>query len=42
MEKILNYDEKQILENKENFFETCINSSLFQTEKNNPSSKGNC
>ena len=29
----LKYDEKQILENKENFFETCINSSLFQTEK---------
>ena len=31
--KITNYDEKQILENKEEFFETILNRSLFDEKK---------
>ena len=31
--KITNYDEKQILENKEEFFETILNKSLFDEKK---------
>ena len=31
--EIIRYDENQILENKDIFFETCFNESLFETEK---------
>ena len=31
--EIIRYDENQILENKINFFETCLNESLFDDEK---------
>ena len=31
--EIIRYDENQILENKDIFFETCLNESLFETEK---------
>ena len=30
---IIKYDENQILENNDIFFETCLNESLFETEK---------
>ena len=32
-EKVFNYDEKQILEEKENFFENILSGSLFENEK---------
>ena len=32
-EKVFNYDEKQILEEKENFFENILSGSLFEDEK---------
>ena len=31
--EIINYDEKQILENKENFFNQILNKSLFEDER---------
>ena len=31
--EIIKYEEKQILENKEFFFEVCLNESLFEKEK---------
>ena len=31
--EIIKYEEKQILENKELFFEVCLNESLFEKEK---------
>ena len=31
--EIIKYDENQILENNDIFFETCLNESLFETEK---------
>ncbi len=31
--EVIKYDENQILDNKESFFETCLNESLFESEK---------
>ena len=30
--EIIKYDEKQILENKESFYEVCLNESLFESK----------
>ena len=31
--EIIKYDEKQILENRESFYEVCLNESLFESKK---------